>query len=324
MLRGLASLGVCIMHLTATVQSKFINEIGYYGGYGVPIFFVISGFIIPYSLFYSSYRLYNFPNFILKRIIRLDPPYLLSIAGIFLLSFITQFSSFHSSDIIDLFNRNTLYHLFYLVGILHGKWLNPVFWTLAIEFQFYIFIGIIFPLLVNGKRIIQLLVFLFFCLIPFFLNNNEFVPEYLLMFLPGILLFFFITKKINWQLFALLGIITLLLSYFKTGIPGIACPIIATCFILFVKKPIKPLIFLGTISYSLYLIHTPFGTDGMINFLQNYIVSESGRIWLVVLSLPMIIFIAWIFYRLIEKPSIIMAGKIQYRKKINYKSFNKI
>ena len=314
MLRGIACLAVCIAHLTGTVNSKIIQEIGHYGTSGVAIFFVISGFIIPYALYYSSYQISNYPDFLLKRIIRLDPPYLLSILGIFLLSCIAQFSPYHTAGIIEIFNINTLYHLFYLVEIFDGKWFNVVFWTLAIEFQFYLVIGLLFPLFNNKKRITQLLVFISLCVIPFILPQEKFVSNYMLMFLPGLLLFCFKTGQINLKVFFLTGIITLTLNYFKAGLPGIICPLIAVGFILFVNKPIKPFVFLGTISYSLYLIHTPFGTDGLINFLQNYILSDNGRIWLMIFSFPAVIFAAWVFYLIVEKPSINLNKKISYRK----------
>ncbi len=313
MLRGIASLGVCIAHFTGTVSSKLIQHAGNYGTWGVSLFFVISGFIIPYSLYYSNYKLKNYPYFILKRIIRLDPPYILSILGIFLLSCLAQLSPYHTSNIINLFNANTLYHIFYVVDILKGQWFNGAFWTLAIEFQFYILIGLLFPLLTFKNNLIQLLLFLLFCSIPFFIPDNRFVTSYLLMFLPGILLFFLMTKQISLPIFIFSAIIIVALNYIKTDIQGLICPIIAAGFILFIKKPIKPLIFLGTISYSLYLINTPIGTDGIINFLQNYIISENGRIGLMIIALLIIIFFAWVFYRVIEKPSLKLSKKIVFR-----------
>ena len=42
----------------------------------------------------------------------------------------------------------------YTVDYLHTDWFNPVFWTLAIEFQFYLIIGLVFPLLFAKNKII--------------------------------------------------------------------------------------------------------------------------------------------------------------------------
>jgi peptidoglycan/LPS O-acetylase OafA/YrhL len=312
MLRGIASFGVCFAHLTGTVNSEILKSIGHFGTWGVSVFFIISGFIIPYSLYNSDYKLSDYPKFLLKRILRLDPPYLLTIVGIFALSWLAQLSPHHTSEALNPISKNTLYHLFYLVEILNGKWLIVVFWTLAIEFQFYLLIGLLFPLLKTKKIFIITLLVCILCTIPFLVTDDQFVTNYLLMFLSGIVYFLLRVKKINFVAYLTMAVAILILSYFKIGVEGIICPIISICFIQFVHKPFKPLIFLGMISYSLYLIHTPFGTDGLINFLQNYIVSDSGRIWLMFGALPVIIFCAWVFYLIIEKPSLNMAKKIRY------------
>jgi peptidoglycan/LPS O-acetylase OafA/YrhL len=44
------------------------------------MFFVLSGFIIPYSMARASYTVADFPRFVLKRVTRIDPPYLVAIA----------------------------------------------------------------------------------------------------------------------------------------------------------------------------------------------------------------------------------------------------
>ncbi len=313
MLRGIASFGVCFAHLTGTVNSESLKHIGHYGTWGVSVFFFISGFIIPYSLFNSDYSLKNYPKFLLKRIVRLDPPYLLTIIGIFLLSWLAQFSPHHTSEQIDPISKNTLYHLFYLVEILNGKWLIVVFWTLAIELQFYLLIGLLFPILIAKKMLFIFLSIAVLCIMPFLLTDDRFVTNYLLLFLSGIVFFLFKVKHINLTTYLPVACIVLLLCYFKTGMEGVLSPLISICFIQFVNKPFKPLLFLGMISYSLYLIHTPFGTDGLINFLQNYIVTDTGRMWLMFGALPVIIFGAWLFYVIIEKPSLKMAKKIHYK-----------
>ena len=36
--------------------------------------------------------------------------------------------------------------------LLHTPWINPVYWTLAIELQYYLLIGLVFPWLVSAQR----------------------------------------------------------------------------------------------------------------------------------------------------------------------------
>lgn len=313
MLRGIASLAVCFMHFTGTTNSTFLKEIGQYGGLGVFLFFNISGFIIPYAMKKSNYKVKDFFRFILKRIIRLDPPYIISILGIFLLSILAQLSKFHSVETVNLFSTNTFYHLFYLVDFVKGKWLNPVFWTLAIELQFYLLIALIFPLFNLNKIYFKLFAFCVFSILPFVLPYDALISNYLLMFLAGILLFEYYEGKISPTNYNLLLSIILGLCFLKHGLNATFCPLIAIVFVLYIKKSFKILLFLGKISYSLYLIHTPIGTDGFINFIQNYVTDDTYRIVLMFVSFPIIIFCAWLFYKLVEEPSLKYSKKILFR-----------
>lgn len=312
MLRGLASLAVCFAHFSGTTGSEALMQIGKIGFSGVPIFFAISGFILPYALSKANYSLAKSPNFILKRIVRLEPPYILSIVGIVLLSIIAQFSNFHTAPIIDLFSFRTLLHVFYLVEFFNESWYNPVFWTLAIEFQFYLLVAVIFPLLQHPKLSIKIILFCSLASAPFLFNDGRVLTHYLLAFLPGIILFWFYTKQISSIVFSGFLFILIILGFLKSGIEAPLCALTTISFILFVKQSYRWLLFLGTISYSLYLIHTPFGTDGMINFFQNYIHSENGKIALMIVVLPCTIFAAWLFYRIIEKPSIHWSKRIKW------------
>lgn len=300
------------MHFAGTVDSASLNKVTFYGSYGVPIFFVISGYILPYSLEKSGYKISLFFKFLLKRIIRLEPAYLFSILGIFILSFLAQLSPFSDSTQIEFFTTNTCLHLFYLVDFFNEKWLNPVYWTLAIEFQFYLVIGLIFPILNSSKICVLIASFALIILTSTIVNNDSYLPYYFLMFLPGMLLFWYTSKKISLKIFIILFFILGFFSFEKHGISGPICSLISISFILFVTKPIKPLLFLGTISYSLYLTHTIVGTDGIINFMQNFIPDQEGRIWLMIIALPITIAFAWVFYLIIEKPSKKLSKKIGF------------
>lgn len=73
-LRGIASLAVCWFHLT-NGNPKFLPDgalkaSGAYGWLGVEAFFVISGFVIPFSLYRSGHELKDYPRFLYKRVVR--------------------------------------------------------------------------------------------------------------------------------------------------------------------------------------------------------------------------------------------------------------
>ncbi|HEX9544090.1 MAG TPA: acyltransferase [Pyrinomonadaceae bacterium] len=150
LLRGLAALAVCWFHLTNanTIAARGILQAsGKYGWFGVEIFFVISGFIIPYALHRGDYRLKRFPTFLVKRITRLDPPYLVSILLVLLTSYLISLAPHYQGERFHLDIARILLHLGYLNVLVGYEWLNPVYWTLAIEFQYYLLIGLAFPLI---------------------------------------------------------------------------------------------------------------------------------------------------------------------------------
>lgn len=96
------------------------------GRYGVPIFFVISGFVICYSLRNIPIGWDTSARFIARRVIRLDPPYWAVIAATFALGF----ESFTWSRFAA--------HLVYLQALAGDFHYWGVFWTLCLEVQFYL------------------------------------------------------------------------------------------------------------------------------------------------------------------------------------------
>ena len=151
-LRGLAAaLAVVWYHLTFG-DPKFLapgvfQSTGRYGGVGgVYAFFVISGFIIPWALNRASYGHRNLFRFMAKRMTRLDPPYLVSIAFILALGVIARpIPGFHwHPRHVPL--RQLLAHLGYANALLGYRWMNDVYWTLGIELQYYLLLALVFPI----------------------------------------------------------------------------------------------------------------------------------------------------------------------------------
>lgn len=309
-LRGIAAIMVAFFHLANLSDlSQSTGDLMHYGYLGVEVFFVISGFILPYSLYVKNYNLSNYPTFILKRLLRLEPGYLATIACTIAISygFFSVLPSLH----------RFLLHFGYLNDIFNSMWLVGIFWTLAIEFQFYLFVGLAYKAFTTKNNIVFSLVAVLLLTASLLLSHLQLLPKYLCLFLVGIILFRYMILKINKYLFlvsilAALAVVTKL----NTIAGGITAGLTALV-ILFVKiddsKPIsKVLLFLGTISYSLYLVHWPFGIP-MVRQLRHVPIIKDMEILRVFIGVGFSVFIAWIFYLLVEKPSIKWSNGIKYK-----------
>lgn len=142
--RGLAALVVCLLHInTATTYMfprplQFVSALGHLG---VPVFFTISGFVVPYSLVKQGYTLRQFFRYLARRMVRLDPPYLVVVA-ITLAMIAVRSARSHAA--FPYSATDIALHLGYLSGLAGRPWVVSVFWTLGIEFQFYILVGLCF------------------------------------------------------------------------------------------------------------------------------------------------------------------------------------
>src|SRR5690606_26975403 len=72
--------------------------------------------------------------------------------------------------------------------------------------------------------------------------------------------------------------------------------------------------FLGKVSYSLYLIHGLVGGQ-FLYFTARYAHNFWTQTLLLIVALGISIFFSWIFYRVVEEPSIRWSQKIKYKKR---------
>jgi peptidoglycan/LPS O-acetylase OafA/YrhL len=315
LLRGIAALIVCFCHFGGALSNTnlIIFQIFHdYGVYGVQCFFIISGFIIPLSLYRGSYQLADYPRFLLKRFYRLHPPYLAAL----ILTLLIMFGTYHFRNIEfpeDIFSilKSTIY--------LHSPQDNPVFWTLRVEAEYYFFIGVFYLILFKYTKLTYL-VFMPILLIISQISEIEHIKliPYIAYFFIGLLLFLIYSdlRKRNEIYFSLF--IYLLFVFVFYGIPEGVTSLLTVSFILFYNKSIPNIFnYFGKISYSLYLIHFPIGVK-FINLSKQYVSVEYHWI-LFFAALGISIFCAHIFYLIFEKFSDKLSKKIKYKR---YKEIN--
>jgi peptidoglycan/LPS O-acetylase OafA/YrhL len=332
-LRGVAALAVMWFHFTrpsALIPSEtssfysILTWSGAWGWMGVEMFFAISGFILPYSMYRARYQIRNLFTFLCKRITRLDPPYFASIVLALALWWLASHLPFHKGPAFELEYPRLFAHVGYLNDILGYPWHNVVFWTLAIEFQFYLLIAVLFPLVIHSSKITRFSITPTLAAISLVFPFSNTVLAFLAFFALGMLTFQFYLRQIPswffWSAFPLIGFIT---ATQKTV--ASACLASATCLaIIFIKQyhvqilgyPMRTLTWMGTISYSLYLVHTIIGGK-IVNIGGRLPQSPWNATLIIVTACGASIFSAWIFYLLIEGPSKLWASSIRYKKKEN-------
>lgn len=318
LLRGLAALAVCYFHFTHgnpefLSKSNILYVSGRFGFLGVDVFFVISGFVIPYSMYRGGYYLKDFGRFLTKRIVRIEPPYLVSIVLVIFLNWVSTLSPYYRGAAFNINFEALALHLGYLNAFFNFPWVNDVYWTLAIEFQYYLLIALVFPLLVHPEKKFSFGILLLFGISGFLLSNHDFIFNYSLLFIVGILLFQFqigyLSKK-EFGAFLLIALIFIFVKFDKRYLVAALLPYFFITYFEFNDKVSK---FLGNISYSLYLVHIPIG-GRIINLCEGHVKNELVRSLFVFVAFIISIFAAWLFYKFVEKPFIGMSKRITYKK----------
>jgi peptidoglycan/LPS O-acetylase OafA/YrhL len=308
-LRGIASLSVAWFHITLG-SSGWLKESGKFGWLGVEAFFVISGFVIPLALHRADYRVSYYGRFVLKRLLRLDPPYLASIVIIILLGYLSPYlPGAAAQEPFSLSPAQLLLHLGYVNVFFGYPWYNMVFWTLAIEFQYYLIVGLIFPIVRGERFIAKLITALVFCTGALFIQSQQFIFHYAFLFLMGIAAYRHHIGELSQAVLLALFVVFTVGNFLTVGkaaaIVGLACALVIT----FARVRVRPLIALGSISYSLYLLHVPIGFR-VLNLCTR--IFGAGLIASLCALLASIV-AAIVFYFHVEKPAREWASKVNWK-----------
>ena len=315
MLRGVAATMVALHHFSK-VAHGWVYEIGTHLNLGVAIFFVISGFVIPYSLHgqFDRYSLRNFPQFMIKRMIRLEPPYLASIAVFMGIAFLASKAPGFSGPPPSFSLGQIAVHFLYLVPLSSYTWIQFVYWTLAYEFVFYIVVGIAFPYILQSSRWrVRFAV----CAIAALVGSGSIsfywglfaigISVYSAMMrsdrrwleaLPGVLVAVAIARFGQWE--AAAGFATGALILLHDRLPRLS------------GRVEQMFLWLGAISYSLYLLHQPIGSRVM-NLGHRFVSSPGSELVLSLVALGVSIAAAAVLWRYVERPAIAASRRYNAR-----------
>jgi peptidoglycan/LPS O-acetylase OafA/YrhL len=300
-LRGIAALSVTWFHMTNTYSLNWVRHSGFYGWLGVEMFFVISGFIIPYSLHRSQYKLAYFPRFLLRRLVRLEPPYLMSIVLILLIWELAARAPGFAGAPPSYSLGQIFAHFLYVIPLTHYSWLNIVYWTLAYEFVFYILAGLLWPLLSKRSLLYTALFVAFIQAVDIAVSDKP----------TGAALLFFVgiccarkVLKLDTRWLSLTASVIAIVALYWIVAPVVAFIAFVTAFfIAFVDVPrIRILGFLGAISYSLYLLHVPIG-GRVVNIGLRFIDGPFQELFLSLTALAVSLLVATIFWKYVEEPA---------------------
>jgi len=337
-LRGFAALWVVLYHanegghldgLVQLIPEAFVMIIFELGHAGVPIFFVLSGFVIAHSIKNDSVNGSYFAKFTLRRSLRLDPPYWAAIVLVILLAWLSSNVKGEFYELPDLVT--ILAHMFYLQGILEIPHLSIIFWTLCLEIQFYlVFCGLAYLTQKFEKYtnkafvIIFTLVGLISLLWPVGMLKENIYPGLFLpffhAFLLGVFTYWSWQKKISIHFFYLYFLIVIISSVISQSSFSIAAAltafIIHECarFNLITSLNWRWIQFLGVISYSLYLTHSPITGASYFLFYRLFGDSIFSQAIAFLVSTGTCIIFAYMFWWLFEKWSIKLSKKVLWHK----------
>jgi len=314
-LRGLAALGVMLFHylyffpVTYALGTK--NQLAFWGQFGVQLFFMISGFVI----FMVVSQKPDAIAFGLKRLIRLYPTFWFCCLFTIVITFFMGGTPFSIGQI--------LINLTMLAGFFKIPYIDGSYWSLIPELIFYFSI-FVFLLFKQQKNIYYWgLGFLFLSVIGRFFLPKELIFILNLKWLPffwiGINLFLLTKNKNNYLSFvniilSLISIVVIFQNLYLLLATSLCLLVLIAATNGWLKfLSTRPLVFLGAISFPLYLLHQVIG----LHLIKAFSVAGMDVRISIAITMAVIIIFAYLVHIIIEQPS------IELGKKINRKVFLK-
>ena len=344
-LRGILALWVLFGHTLASSglghDWNFPFNILADGVNAVDLFVIISGFVITYiiDIGREPYVIY-----LLRRFIRIYPVYFICIiVSTMLLPLEIQVNMqipwpTHAHKTIVYIAQKSYeflpFHLAAHLALVHSMIPDSIMvysdyailgqaWSLSLEWQYYVIAPIVLVALTRNMTTALIVVIIFALINSFVTGVQGFLPRHIPYFAIGIASYYILKQphRPNWPLLVPVGVA---MTYMMTHQPALA--IWALVFLLTLQAnssgndvmrqflESKPLLWLGKISYSIYLSHTIILTLVLTFFCKSGI-TTLGQIdffiMLLITTLLGTLIVSWLLFTFVEAPMIAF-GKGRY------------
>jgi peptidoglycan/LPS O-acetylase OafA/YrhL len=333
-LRGIAALLVVHPHFVGFFthpgergwMARLMIDFAEFGHVGYDVFFVLSGFVIAYVLDRTVLTPGSAVSFWLRRALRLDPPYWISI---FLMVLFLGLRSAVSLESVSFPTWPQLVaHVFYLQQLLGFENINVVYWTLCLEVQFYIvavlllgLVGVCAGRQSEAGRRTALFVFLatwmvslavYLELIPGIPLPGTFLP-YWHEFSLGTIAYWVVARRCHpaWLAFLLAAGGAMLIAASSPRMHVLAAWTTSLIILLFAVRGrlytglTRPALqYLGKISYSLYLVHVPVGLSLLALRARVFPTSDTVSFVFFGTAVACSVGFAHLFWRFVEQPAV--------------------
>jgi len=349
-LRGIAALAVAMLHLAGLQTLEGLRSgtgLFRYGWMGVDVFFVISGFIMVWVTQNIEASPKTAQRFLMQRVVRIYPLWWVCVSFVALYFFLAHGVPAHP----DFVPANESWGYYVRSLLLLPQERAPLLtegWTLIHELFFYAVFTLIIAVKFRSKLKLAMVIWTVLTAIGLALDWQEVHPALNIIFNP--LSFLFIAgafvaelsltsryqKYAGWVLGAAgLAILTLLLTGTLDKSSRVLQLILPLSLLLWSVvaleqsgklKVRRELVFLGDISYALYLTHPlvilgwravrPFYADGLFGGVSSKLPTLAVTALDMAALITAFLVTAYIFHRLIEKPSLqFFKGKMASYKK---------
>ncbi len=302
-----------------------LNVLGLnWGAFGVAVFFLISGIVIPNSITSFSGSAFGRLGFILNRVFRLYPTYAVGLALTVLAIYV---SAHHAHGHLDYALEDVALNASFFRDWSSAAPIGGVVWSLEVEAKFYLFILVFWNPLSRGRVYPMVLVALAaLAVIPLHSQaptgwtppaNFVWFFKYLTFMAAGMLFNLHYRGKLPTEKLFIGSLLLVGIFVYASAMEGFpiefylaylaAYALFATLY-LFIPAWTggRVVRFLADISYPLYAMHASFGYVGMRLMLERGVPIFGALVIQTALSIS----IAWVIHRAIELPTHLIGKKI--------------